>query len=373
MESHNVGAASTNTGGSRRPLIIEVCFGRASSTVSSDTGDWFAELASPAASEEMKGGLAKQRPSFLASAPHPSSRWECSRKDSDVAEGDLEQGAHDAPTYKRTGSLSSVGSVSSSSHHMSVAERWKNMAAQIVYSPVARFYYAFMICITLFEIGVTLYDPHHAPHTRWFIGLELFMVAMLMNEVIVRFIAEGSSSSFFRDRSNLFDILVAKVCLGTCILVVINPYAFDGVQEWIPVAAVRVRDTLRLLRLVFLFKNQRKAQANAGVGMVLLRSIDLHDDHHPVDEPSMFDEAPSPTLFPSMDQSHALLSLSLSPTMASHTLGQGGESMERARMLDALSIGLPSHPHMGHPYTPMGYAHSAAPHVRVPPFEAVSP
>jgi hypothetical protein len=30
-------------------------------------------------------------------------------------------------------------------------------------------------------------------------------------QVIVRFIAEGSSSSFFRDRSNLFDILVAKV------------------------------------------------------------------------------------------------------------------------------------------------------------------
>jgi len=183
MDSHTLGEASANAGGNRRPLSIEVGFGRASSTVSSDTGDWFADLASPAASEEMKGGVAKQRPSFLAGAPHPSSRWEWSRKDSDVPEGDLEQGAHNAPAYKRTGSLSSLGSVSSGSHHMSVAERWKNMAAQIVYSPVARFYYAFMICITLFEISVTLYDPHNAPHTRWFIGLELFMVAMLMNEV----------------------------------------------------------------------------------------------------------------------------------------------------------------------------------------------
>ena len=36
---------------------------------------------------------------------------------------------------------------------------------------------------SLFEISVTLYDPHNAPHTRWFIGLELFMVTMLMNEV----------------------------------------------------------------------------------------------------------------------------------------------------------------------------------------------
>jgi hypothetical protein len=50
--------------------------------------------------------------------------------------------------------------------------------------------------------------------------------------------------------------------------------------------SVRVRDTLRLLRLVFLFKNQRKAQANAGVGMVQLR-IDLHDDHHPVGKPHL--------------------------------------------------------------------------------------
>jgi len=32
--------------------------------------------------------------------------------------------------------------------------------------------------------------------------------------VIVRFVADGSSSTFFRDRSNLFDILVAKVTVA---------------------------------------------------------------------------------------------------------------------------------------------------------------
>lgn len=36
---------------------------------------------------------------------------------------------------------------------------------------------------------------------------------------------------------------------------------------------------MRLLRLVFLFKNQRKAQLNAGASMVHLR-IDLHDHDH---------------------------------------------------------------------------------------------
>lgn len=56
---------------------------------------------------------------------------------------------------------------------------------------------------------------------------------------------------------------------------------FGATQEWIPVAAVRVRDALRLLRLVFLFKNQRKAHLNGDVGMVHLR-LDLHDMHHPI-------------------------------------------------------------------------------------------
>lgn len=89
----------------------------------------------------------------------------------------------------------------------------------------------------------------------------------------------------------MFDLLVAKVCLGTVIFVIINPYAFTGLQDWIPVAAVRVRDTLRLLRLVFLIKNQRTAQLQTGVGMVHLR-LDLHDDH-PIGDTNIFDQAPS--------------------------------------------------------------------------------
>jgi hypothetical protein len=179
----------------------------------------------------------KHRPSFLSSAPHPASRWEggssaWQRKDADVYEGDLERADSDMDMgYRRSASMSSLNGFSS--NRMSSAERWKNMAAQLVYSPVARFYYACMIAVTMFEICVTIYDPHHAPHTRWFIGLELFMVAMLMNEVIVRFIADGSPRSFLRNPSNIFDIIVAMICLGTVIFVILNPFAFEGLQEWV--------------------------------------------------------------------------------------------------------------------------------------------
>jgi hypothetical protein len=120
---------------------------------------------------------AKHRPSFLSNAPAAFSRWES--KDLDAAEApDLEKASGELP---RSNSKSSISS--SVSNRMSAADRWKNYAAQLVYSPVAKFYYAFMIAVTLFEICVTLYDPHHLPHTRWFLGIELFMVAMLMNEV----------------------------------------------------------------------------------------------------------------------------------------------------------------------------------------------
>ena len=97
------------------------------------------------------------------------------------------------------------------SRGMSDAERWKNAAAQLVYSPAARFYYAFMIVVTLFEICATMLDPHVTPHSAWFIGLELFMVAMLLIEVIVRYIADGNPRTFFSSRSNIFDVVVAKV------------------------------------------------------------------------------------------------------------------------------------------------------------------
>lgn len=134
-------------------------------------------------SEEMKPSrdAAKHRPSFLSNAPAAFSRWES--RDVDAAEAlDLEKANGELP---RSNSKSSISS--SISNRMSAADRWKNYAAQLVYSPVAKFYYAFMIAVTLFEICVTLYDPHHLPHTRWFLGIELFMVAMLMNEVAVSF------------------------------------------------------------------------------------------------------------------------------------------------------------------------------------------
>lgn len=121
------------------------------------------------------------------------------------AESSHEDGADTHTTLKPTFPPHRRGS------GMSDAERWKNAAAQLVYSPAARFYYAFMIVVTLFEICATMLDPHVTPHSAWFIGLELFMVAMLLIEVIVRYIADGNPRTFFSSRSNIFDVVVAKV------------------------------------------------------------------------------------------------------------------------------------------------------------------
>ena len=122
------------------------------------------------------------------------------------AESNHEDGADAHTTLKPTFPPHRRGSSG-----MSDAERWKNAAAQLVYSPAARFYYALMIVVTLFEICATLLDPHVTPHSAWFIGLELFMVAMLLIEVIVRYIADGNPRTFFSSRSNIFDVVVAKV------------------------------------------------------------------------------------------------------------------------------------------------------------------
>ena len=122
------------------------------------------------------------------------------------AESNHEDGADAHTTLKPTFPPHRRGSSG-----MSDAERWKNAAAQLVYSPAARFYYALMIVVTLFEICATLLDPHVTPHSAWLIGLELFMVAMLLIEVIVRYIADGNPRTFFSSRSNIFDVVVAKV------------------------------------------------------------------------------------------------------------------------------------------------------------------
>ena len=141
-------------------------------------------------------------PLLLDSRARPS-RMSWHRKH---AESSHEDGADTHTTLKPTFPPHRRGSSG-----MSDAERWKNAAAQLVYSPAARFYYAFMIVVTLFEICATMLDPHVTPHSAWFIGLELFMVAMLLIEVIVRYIADGNPRTFFSSRSNIFDVVVAKV------------------------------------------------------------------------------------------------------------------------------------------------------------------
>uniref|UniRef100_A0A7S4NLP3 Ion transport domain-containing protein n=1 Tax=Guillardia theta TaxID=55529 RepID=A0A7S4NLP3_GUITH len=173
----------------------------------------------------------------------------------------------DGPSYMRV-----------SSSRMTSADRWKSAASQLIYSPIAKFYYGLMILVTVVELVVTLADPHRSPHTTWFIGLELFMVAMLVNEVMIRYIAEGSPTSFFRSKSNIFDMAVALLCLFTVTFLILMPSTMNGVQEWVPLVALRIRDFLRILRLIFLFKNHRKAQL-AGQSIMHLRIDETDADH----------------------------------------------------------------------------------------------
>lgn len=171
-----------------------------------------------------------------------------------------------------------VGYSRAYSNRMSVAERWKASAAQLVYSPTARFYYWFMCVLTLFEMGVTLVDPYHSPETSWFLCLELFMVAMLLSEVALRILADGPVA-FFRSSSSLFDLAVAAVCLWVAVFLLLAPSLLHRVQRWVPVTILRIRDSLRLLRLVFLIKNSRKSQQLQGSIMQL--RLDEHDaDDH---------------------------------------------------------------------------------------------
>jgi len=160
------------------------------------------------------------------------------------------------------------------SHRMSKADHARAWAAQLVYSPTARYYYWFMCVLTIFEMGVTFIAPMQAPETRWFMCLELFMVAMIMNEVVLRLIADGPMV-FLRSRSSLFDLGVAAVCLWVAVFLMAAPSLLHRVQKWVPVTILRVRDSLRLLRLVFLIKNSRKAH-HLGMSIMHLR-IDEHD------------------------------------------------------------------------------------------------
>ena len=141
---------------------------------------------------------------------------------------------------------------------MSTLEAWQHWALRILYSPVTKYYYGAMVLVNVGEIIATILRPSRSPHDFLFILLEVLVVFLLVAEVIVRAIAE--QGKFLSSRSNLFDLFVAVLCASMLCAALLMPSLLIWLPDWEKIAMVRVRDTLRVLRLVFLFKNHRKAQ-----------------------------------------------------------------------------------------------------------------
>lgn len=61
-------------------------------------------------------------------------------------------------------------------------------------------------------------------------------------------------SKFFSNKENIFDLLVAFLCGSMLLGVLLMPSLFEMMPDWEKVMIIRVRDALRVLRLIFLFK-----------------------------------------------------------------------------------------------------------------------
>uniref|UniRef100_A0A6U4S7N0 Ion transport domain-containing protein n=1 Tax=Hemiselmis andersenii TaxID=464988 RepID=A0A6U4S7N0_HEMAN len=141
---------------------------------------------------------------------------------------------------------------------MSEWEAWQSWALRILYSPSTKYYYGVMVVVNVGEIIATILRPNRSPHDVWFISLEVLVVFLLVAEVIVRAIAE--QGKFLSSKSNIFDLFVAILCASMLVAATLMPSLLIWLPDWEKIAIVRIRDTLRVLRLVFLFKNHRKAQ-----------------------------------------------------------------------------------------------------------------
>jgi hypothetical protein len=88
---------------------------------------------------------------------------------------------------------------------------------------------------------------------QWFIALEVFITGMLCMEVGLRLIADGTLH-FFRSKSNMFDILVALLCLASLVMLVWLPTWAEYIEEDVTFLLRCLRDLFRLTRLLFLIK-----------------------------------------------------------------------------------------------------------------------
>ena len=136
-----------------------------------------------------------------------------------------------------------------------------------------------MISINFFALVYTILEPELSPRLPWFIALEGFITAMLVFELMIRVMAEGrsfllhlpvfrfwgfatilivflmlSSFQFFRSKSNLFDLGIALLCVSSLVMFVCLPTLTEYIEEDIALILRCIRDLLRLIRLIFLFK-----------------------------------------------------------------------------------------------------------------------
>mmetsp|Transcript_27318 Transcript_27318/g.53263 ORF Transcript_27318/g.53263 Transcript_27318/m.53263 type:complete len:318 (+) Transcript_27318:204-1157(+) len=160
---------------------------------------------------------------------------------------------------------------------MSEWEAWQNWALRILYSPWTKYYYGLMVVVNVGEVVATVLRPNRSTHEFWFILLEVLVVFLLVAEVLVRAIAE--QGKFLSSKSNIFDVAVAFLCVSMLVGVLLMPSLLIWLPDWEKIAMVRVRDTLRVLRLIFLFKNHRKAQlVGKTLAPVQLRVDETADD-----------------------------------------------------------------------------------------------
>ncbi|EKX31604.1 hypothetical protein GUITHDRAFT_122208 [Guillardia theta CCMP2712] len=87
-----------------------------------------------------------------------------------------------------------------------------------------------MICINVFAIVYSFYKYDEAPHIVWFLLLEVFITVALLVEVMIRAFAEGFWN-FCSNRSNVFDAVLAVMCVGALFAFVYRPAISETLEE----------------------------------------------------------------------------------------------------------------------------------------------
>ena len=76
---------------------------------------------------------------------------------------------------------------------------------------------------------------------------------MLCMEVGLRLVADGTLH-FFKSKSNVFDVVVALLCLTSLVMLVWLPTWAEYIEEDVAFLLRCLRDLFRLTRLLFLIK-----------------------------------------------------------------------------------------------------------------------